>query len=159
MTPSTLELTSRSPVARRVYWTVGTIFAGVGIAGVVLPLVPGMPFLIIATWCYARASVRFYNWLLNNRYVGPTLQVWRQHRRMQPLKSGRLHLQRHQRGSGHLRDRLERARPFAAIDGFVFRLAWIGLGLVVMAIVLWIPTYDDRAAVPPLEDEDVERAA
>jgi uncharacterized membrane protein YbaN (DUF454 family) len=34
----------------------------------------------VAAACYARASERFYNWLLNNRTFGPTIREWRRHR-------------------------------------------------------------------------------
>ena len=70
---------------RTVRWALiltGVIFTGLGIAGIVLPLLPGMPFLIIAAACFARANERFYNWLLNHPVVGPPLHAWRNHRRI-----------------------------------------------------------------------------
>ncbi len=71
-------LTSRS--ARWLLVAAGTVLVGIGILGVILPLLPGTPFLLLAAACYARASTRFYNWLLNNRLVGPTLAAWREDR-------------------------------------------------------------------------------
>jgi hypothetical protein len=58
----------------------GLVFVGVGIAGVVLPVLPATPFFLLAAACFARASVRFYNWLLNHRVVGPTVREWQMHR-------------------------------------------------------------------------------
>jgi hypothetical protein len=51
-----------------------------GVIGVFTPVLPTTPFLLIAAACYARASRRFTNWLLNNRAFGPTILEWQQHR-------------------------------------------------------------------------------
>jgi len=64
---------------RVVLVVLGLVFVAIGIAGLVLPLLPGTPFFLLATACFARASVRCYNWLLNNRVVGPTVREWQVH--------------------------------------------------------------------------------
>ena len=48
----------------------GTVSLSLGIVGIVLPVLPTTPFLLLAAFCYARSSQRFYNWLLGNRYLG-----------------------------------------------------------------------------------------
>ena len=58
----------------------GTGFVGLGILGVFLPVLPTTPFMLLAAACYARASTRFYNGLLNNRAFGPTIREWRRYR-------------------------------------------------------------------------------
>ena len=55
----------------------GTVCAVTGIIGIVLPLLPTTPFLLLAAACYARSSDRFYNGLLANRYFGPPIREWR----------------------------------------------------------------------------------
>jgi len=70
----------RSRVVRVLFGTAGTIALGLGIAGVFLPLLPTTPFILLAAACYARASVRFYNALLNHRTFGPLVREWRRHR-------------------------------------------------------------------------------
>jgi uncharacterized membrane protein YbaN (DUF454 family) len=57
--------------------TAGTMFVGLGFAGIVLPLLPTTPFLLLAAACYARGSTRFYNWLLNHRWFGSYIQNYR----------------------------------------------------------------------------------
>jgi uncharacterized membrane protein YbaN (DUF454 family) len=48
----------------------GTISLGLGILGIVVPILPTTPFLLLTAFCYARSSKRFYNLLLNNKYLG-----------------------------------------------------------------------------------------
>ena len=48
----------------------GTIFIGLGILGIFLPLLPTTPFLLLAAACYGRSSQKLYNWLLYNRWFG-----------------------------------------------------------------------------------------
>jgi hypothetical protein len=69
-----------SPAVRLLFAGLGTLFVLLGIAGAVLPVLPTTPFMLIAAACYARASGRFYNWLLNSPAFGPTILEWRRHR-------------------------------------------------------------------------------
>ena len=63
----------------------GTFFAGVGIIGIFLPILPTTPFLLLAAWCYTRSSKRFYNWLINNKLFGKYIKDYREHKGV-PLK-------------------------------------------------------------------------
>ncbi len=47
-----------------------------GLVGVVLPLIPTTPFLIVAAWCFARSSPRLHDWLYGHRLFGPMLLDW-----------------------------------------------------------------------------------
>jgi uncharacterized membrane protein YbaN (DUF454 family) len=69
-----------SPAMRLLFVALGTLFVLLGIAGALLPVLPTTPFMLLAAACYARASSRFYNWLLNNPTFGPTILEWRRHR-------------------------------------------------------------------------------
>lgn len=87
---------SKKPVERRDYshevrkhrfvWVqfafgaLGTLFLVVGIIGIVTPILPTTPFLLLATACYARSSRRFYNWLMNHPALGPLIVEWRTYR-------------------------------------------------------------------------------
>ncbi|MBI2423611.1 MAG: YbaN family protein [Candidatus Hydrogenedentes bacterium] len=65
---------------RRPAWIAGGHAAFVlALVGVVLPLLPTTPLLLLAAYCYARGSVRFYLWLVRNRYFGPIISAWREH--------------------------------------------------------------------------------
>jgi uncharacterized membrane protein YbaN (DUF454 family) len=64
----------------------GFVFVGLAGLGAVLPLLPTVPFLLVAAACFARSSDRFYHWLLANRVFGPTIRDWRETRSM-PLRA------------------------------------------------------------------------
>ena len=63
----------------------GTICVGLGVLGILLPLLPTTPFLVLAAACYAKSSKRFYRWLLNNRWFGNYLKDYREKKGV-PLK-------------------------------------------------------------------------
>ena len=48
----------------------GMFFVGIGTLGIILPLLPTTPFLVLAAICFARSSEKFHNWLLNNKCFG-----------------------------------------------------------------------------------------
>jgi len=54
--------------------TLGTIFLVVGIVGILVPVLPTTPFLLLAASFYARGSRKFHNWLVNNRILGAYLK-------------------------------------------------------------------------------------
>ncbi|MFC1865355.1 YbaN family protein [Chloroflexota bacterium] len=57
-------------IKRLLFVTLGTLFLGVGIIGIVIPILPTTPFLLLATSFFARGSDKFHNWLLNSRILG-----------------------------------------------------------------------------------------
>ena len=54
----------------------GWFFVLLGAIGVVLPVLPTTPFLLIALWAFSQSSERFHNWLYHHKYFGPPLQEW-----------------------------------------------------------------------------------
>jgi len=59
------------PRRARTLWVIlGTVFLVVGAIGVVLPVLPTTPLLLLTAGCYARGSQRFHHWLLHNRVFG-----------------------------------------------------------------------------------------
>jgi uncharacterized protein len=60
----------------------GTLSVGLGVIGIFLPILPTTPFLLLATYCYARSSKRFYYWLINNRFFGEYIRNYREKRGM-----------------------------------------------------------------------------
>jgi hypothetical protein len=57
----------------------GSLSLALGVAGIVLPVMPTTPFVLLAAWCYARASPRFHQWLIQHRLFGPFILDWETH--------------------------------------------------------------------------------
>ena len=49
------------------YIMIGCISLGLGIIGVILPILPTVPFLLLAAFCFARSSERLNGWFKNTR--------------------------------------------------------------------------------------------
>ncbi len=57
--------------------TAGLASLGAGIAGIVLPILPTTPFLILAAFCFSASSSRFSNVLMKNKYLAGYLEHYR----------------------------------------------------------------------------------
>lgn len=64
-----LRITHHKPL-KAVLVVLGFFFTGLGLIGIIIPLLPTTPFLLLAAACFARSSKHFYNWLLNNKLFG-----------------------------------------------------------------------------------------
>ncbi len=63
---------------RQAYAALGVVLTLLGIAGVLLPYVPGVLFLILAAACFTRSSPRLETWLLTHPRLGPPVVAWRE---------------------------------------------------------------------------------
>jgi uncharacterized membrane protein YbaN (DUF454 family) len=78
------------PQWQRVLWALAGGFAmALGVIGIVLPLLPTTPFVLLAAFCFARSSVRYEQWLLTHPRFGPMVQDWRAYRAV-PLRAKQL---------------------------------------------------------------------
>jgi uncharacterized membrane protein YbaN (DUF454 family) len=61
----------------RLLWaTLGLICVGLGMLGVIVPLLPTVPFMLLAAFFFARSSERLHNWLLSHPHFGPAIVDW-----------------------------------------------------------------------------------
>ncbi|WP_105634788.1 DUF454 family protein [Cronobacter dublinensis] len=106
--------------------------------GVVLPLLPTTPFLLLAAWCFARSSPRFHHWLLYCSWFGGYLRHWQQYRAMPPGAKPRAILV---------------ILATFAISLWMVKIFWVRLLLLVilsgLLIFMWrIPVVDEKQQNP-----------
>ncbi len=65
---------------RLFYFFLGWFFFAIGLIGVILPVLPTTPFMLLALWGFSKSSERFHRWLYQHRFFGPALQQWDQYR-------------------------------------------------------------------------------
>lgn len=51
----------------------GSLSLALGFVGMLVPVLPTTPFLLISAYCYLRASKRLYDWLMRNKLFGKYL--------------------------------------------------------------------------------------
>lgn len=57
-----------------VFVTLGCISLALGVVGIVLPILPTVPFFLLTAFCFAKSSERLHSWFLSTRmykkYIG-----------------------------------------------------------------------------------------
>ena len=63
---------------RLVWLLLGGVSLVLGAIGAVLPLMPTVPFVLLAAFCFARGHPPFEAWLLSHPTLGPPITAWRE---------------------------------------------------------------------------------
>jgi len=73
---ATLTSPAFQPVVRHVWTGLGALALGIGALGLVLPLLPTTPFVILAAFAFSKGSQRFARALHRHRVFGPIIAEW-----------------------------------------------------------------------------------
>ena len=71
----------KNPV-RIVWLLIGFLSVGIGAVGVVLPVLPTTPFLLLASFCLAKGSARFHRWFTGTNLYKKHLESFVENRTM-----------------------------------------------------------------------------
>ncbi|MEP5566935.1 MAG: YbaN family protein [Halioglobus sp.] len=65
---------------RSIYKPLGFTFLALGAVGIVLPVLPTTPFVLLAAWFFARSSEKWHQRLLASDLFGPLIRNWEERR-------------------------------------------------------------------------------
>lgn len=69
-------------IKKIVYIVLGCIGVGLGAIGAVVPMIPSVPFLLLAAFCFGRSSEKLNNWFINTKLYKNNLESYVQGRGM-----------------------------------------------------------------------------
>lgn len=68
-----------NPMVRAAWLVAAWVALGLAVAGVVLPGLPTVPFVLLASWCAMRGSPKLHRWLAGHPRFGPMIVEWERH--------------------------------------------------------------------------------
>ena len=68
----------------KAYMGAGGLFLSLAIVGVIIPVLPQVPFAVIAAFLFSRGSPRLHRWIRRHKYLGPPVKDWEEHRVVRP---------------------------------------------------------------------------
>ncbi len=83
---TTKETKTSQKIGRALFFVAGSVSLALGAIGIVLPILPTTPFLLLALACYCRSSERMTHWMLNNKYFGRYIRNYKEGKGI-PLKT------------------------------------------------------------------------
>lgn len=63
-------------IRKTVYLAIGWVSLLLGLVGLALPVMPTVPFVLVAFWAFSQSSPRLSRRLLANPHFGPPLRNW-----------------------------------------------------------------------------------
>jgi len=64
-------------IKRLIFFTLGATFLGVGVIGIVIPVLPTTPLVLASFLCFSQSSKKAEKWISNNRYFGSYIENYK----------------------------------------------------------------------------------
>jgi len=108
---------------RGLFLLLGLTALALGLLGIVLPLLPTVPFILLAAFCFARSSERLHHWLMTHPWFADPLTQWQEQRAMR---------------KGLKRKAMVVSALSFSVSIIVVSILWVkGLLLVMALVLLW----------------------
>ncbi len=118
---------------RVLFFIGGWISLILGCIGIILPLLPTTPFILLAAYCFSRSSERLHQWLITHPQMGPLIRDWQQ--------------------DGSISKTAKTKATVLIIGTFAVTFAIVNVGLMVKGVIFLIGisvlTFIWTRAVPP----------
>lgn len=121
----------KSSILRWILICCGWLCITAGIVGIFLPLLPTVPFLLLAAACFARSSERFHVWLVEHNHLGPLIRGY--------LNGGGIPLRVKRMAIGMVWISLP-VSAFVFVQVHWMRIMLISIAAAVTLYLLWLPT-------------------
>jgi len=63
-------------IKKALWFTTGILFLGIAYIGIIVPGIPWSTPSLIATYCFARSSKKFHDYMMNHKLFGPFIRDW-----------------------------------------------------------------------------------
>ena len=137
--PDLTEDSHRPSLVKVILRSAGTAFVSLALGGLFVPLLPTIPFLLLAAWCYSRSSSDLYRRLLEHRVLGPILRDWNESRSVSPKA----------KWTGVVLVLLSFAVSIVwLVDTTVLRIVLGAVGLLLMGFLVSLPTRRNGQGFP-----------
>ena len=127
-----LEKTNFDNLKRSLFILAGTVCLIIGAIGILLPILPTTPFLLLAAACYYKGSERMHRWLLNNKWFGNYIRNYKEGKGIS-LKAKAFTLS--------LLWITISYSAFFVTNTLVFQIILLGIALAVSVHVMALPTF------------------
>jgi len=65
---------------KNLFMALGVFFTLLAVIGIIVPVLPTTPFLLVASFCFVRSSEKMNNWLINHRIFGAYIGTYMKYR-------------------------------------------------------------------------------
>ncbi len=124
---------SKQKIVRAVFFVAGTVSLAVGTIGIVLPILPTTPLLLLALACYCRSSKRMTKWVLTNKYFGSYIRRYKEGKGI-PIKTKIIAL-------AALWITISYSAFFIVNKWWIVQLILFAIAIAVSVHILRLPTY------------------